>query len=130
MEQDNQESVSERITRLNITNISEKRLASLSLSHSLVEDAVFLKLASATRLSRKTSIVLPSHRFEGLSRGKGWARKGRGDKAEWGERDGNGYIVGPGRWVVGGHDGFSRKGEDTWEVTHVQVGKETWTVAD
>jgi hypothetical protein len=92
-------------------------------------DAALEKLCDAKRTSTTDTIVLPAHRYENLSRGKGWARKGRGDKAEWGERDDGGYRVGPGRWTVGGNDGFTRKGEDTWKVEHVTVGAETWTVA-
>lgn len=75
------------------------------------------------------TICLPPHRYEGLSRGRGWARKGRGANAEWGERTDGGYRVGPGRWTVGGNDGFSRKGEVIWTVEHIRVGEETWTVA-
>lgn len=92
-------------------------------------DAVLGQLADAPRLSRKFTIVLPAHRFENLSRGKGWCRLGKGDSAAWGERVDNGYQVGPGRWTVGASDGFSRKGQDTYTVKHVTVGTETWTVA-
>jgi hypothetical protein len=37
--------------------------------------------------------------------------------------------VGPGYWVVGGSDGFARKGEITWDVSHVRAGGKVWTVA-
>lgn len=87
-------------------------------------------LRDAGRVSRGNAIVLPAHRLEGLSRGKGWARKGRGNNVEWGDKTEGGYRVGPGHWVVGGNDGFSRKGETTWDVEHIQVGTETWTIAD
>jgi hypothetical protein len=80
-------------------------------------------------VSRAHTILVPANRLENLSRGKGWARKGRGDRAEWGERADGGYRVGPGKWTVGGNDGFDRKREDVWDVEHVQVGAETWTIA-
>src|SRR4051812_24609057 len=99
----------------------EKRLETLTIAHDKVDDATFTKLANALRAARKDTVLLPAHRFEGLSRGKGWARKGRGDSAVWGERDDGGYRVGPGKWTVGGNDGFTRKGQDEWVVAHIQV---------
>jgi hypothetical protein len=86
-------------------------------------------LACALRVAREDTIALPAHRYEGLSRGKGWARRGKGPDAEWGERVGGEYRVGVGKWIVGGNDGFKRKGEDTWTVEHVRVGTQVWTVA-
>lgn len=124
------ETVSERIVRLALTDISEPRRESLSLAHPLVDDETFRAISDALRCARGATIVLPAHRFENLSRGRGWARKGRGNSAEWGEREENGYRVGPGRWTVGGNDGFSRKKEDVWTVRHVTVGADTWTIAN
>lgn len=95
-----------------------------------VDDALFVKLGNAASVARKATVTLPAHRFEGLSRGKGWARAGKGASVAWGERTGRGYLVGPGRWTVGGNDGFSRKGENIWVVEHVTVGGETWTIAN
>lgn len=92
-------------------------------------DKALQALCGAARTSDKPTIVLPPHRYQNLSRGKGWCRKGSKNNAEWGERVDGGYEVGPGKWTVGGNDGFSRKGEDSWTVKHVQVGPETWTVA-
>jgi hypothetical protein len=92
-------------------------------------DSVLEAICHAARTSTTATIVLPQHRFEHLSRGKGWARKGRGEKVQWGEREDGGYRVGPGRWTVGGNDGFSRKGTVEWTVQHVTVGSETWTIA-
>jgi hypothetical protein len=91
------ETVSDRIARLALEGISEQRLESLSIAHPLVDDATFARLANALRLRRADTITLPAHRFEGLSRGRGWARKGRGASVEWGERVDGGYRVGPGR---------------------------------
>lgn len=124
------ETVADRIARLSLLNISESRLQSLTIAHPHVSDGDFARISNAMRVSRKDTIVLPAHRFELLSRGRGWARKGRGDSAQWGERVDNGYRVGAGRWTVGGNDGFSRKGEDTWTVEHVQVGTNVWTIAN
>jgi hypothetical protein len=87
-------------------------------------------IANAPRVSKSDTIVLPSLRYENLSRGRGWARKGKGSDAVWGERTDKGYRVGPGRWTVGATDGFSRKDSCTWTVKHVQVGSEVWTVAE
>lgn len=93
------------------------------------DDALLRVLCDAVRISRTDTILLPAHRLEGKSRGKGWARKGNRDSAVWGEREEGGYRVGPGKWTVGGNDGFSRKGEATWDVTNIAVGIETWTIA-
>ena len=107
------------------------RMESLRLATEAGADMATLKrIAAALRVERKATIVLPMQRYEMLSRGKGWARKGRGDKAVWGERVEGGYEVGAGRWTVGGSDGFSRKGEDQWTVEEIKVGVETWTIAN
>lgn len=114
----------------NADPIHEGRAKSLARAVELgADDATLKVLCDAMRVNRAPTIVLPAHRYEGLSRGRGWARKGRGDSAEWGERTDKGYRVGPGTWTVGGNDGFSRKGETRWTVKHVAVGAETWTVA-
>lgn len=88
------------------------------------------QIRDAVRASRKETIVLPFHRFELLSRGRGWARKGNRDKAVWGEREDKGYRVGAGSWTVGGNDGFSRKGETKWEVKNIAFGGVTFTIAN
>jgi hypothetical protein len=118
------------IRELVACEISDKRLESLVVALDLGADAATLrKLAQAGRLARKATIVLPPGRFEGLSRGRGWARLGKGRDVTWGERVDGGYRVGPGHWTVGSNDGFSRKQETVWDVEHVRVGGETWTVA-
>lgn len=86
-------------------------------------------IITAPRLNRDETIVLPAGRFEGLSRGKGWARQGTGLSARWGEKVSGGYRVGPGKWVVGSTDGFNRKDSVTWDVEHLAVGDQTWTRA-
>ena len=89
------------------------------------------RLADAVRATRGATIVLPEHRLEGLSRGSGWCRSGRGTTAVWGHRaDGGGYRVGAGKWVVGGTDGFSRKGQTDWLVECIQVGESVYTIAN
>jgi hypothetical protein len=112
------------------TTPNPKRIERLALAIERgATDAALEAICDARRTSTTDTIVLPVQRYENLSRGKGWCRKGRGASAVWGERDDGGYRVGPGRWTVGGNDGFSRKGEDEWTVKHVTVGTETWTVA-
>jgi len=87
-------------------------------------------IRDAIRVSSGPLITLPAHHFEGLSRGRGWARKGRGESVVWGDRVDGGYRVGPGNWTVGASDGFRRKKSVTWAVLHVDVGDlRVWTVA-
>lgn len=95
-----------------------------------VSDEVFGRIVRAMRVARGESVVLPAGKYEGLSRGRGWARQGHGSSAVWGERESTGYRVGAGRWSVGSTDGFKRKDEVLWTVSHVTVGAETWTIAD
>jgi hypothetical protein len=116
---------------VNPADVSPARRENLARALALgASEVTIARLANATRVNRKATIVLPAHRYEGLSRGRGWARQGRGERAVWGERCDTGYRVGPGRWSVGATDGFRRKDATTWTVAHVQVGSETWTVAD
>jgi len=111
-------------------DVSDSRKDSLGKALELGADEKTLTvIRNAIRLSRQPTIVLPAHRFESLSRGRGWALKGRGSDVSWGEREDSGYRVGPGRWSVGATDGFSRKASVDWRVKHIQVGQETWTIA-
>ena len=110
--------------------VPDTRRESLELAASLGADlATITTLASALRLSRSNSIVLPA-RFGHCSKAKGWCRKGSGASAEWGTPDGSGYRVGPGRWIVFSSDGFRREDRASWTVTHVTVGDRVWTIAD
>jgi hypothetical protein len=114
----------------NTAPMAEGRKRSITLAVEACSSLEILQaLCDATRLARAATVDLPAHRYEGLARGRGWARKGRGGSAEWGERVDGGYRVGPGRWIVGGSDGFARRGETEWVVRHVTVGAETWTIA-
>lgn len=114
----------------NTAPISDGRRKSLTLAVAArASDEALEALCDANRVARGDTIVLPAHRYEGLSRGRGWARKGKGSSAVWGESEDGGYRVGPGKWIVGGNDGFARKGETDWVVSHVAVGAATWTIA-
>jgi hypothetical protein len=123
------ETVTARVTRLALTDINDDRLDLLTVAHPFVDDALFAQIGSAIRLARKDVIVLPVHHLETMSRGRGWARCGRGDDVTWGKRVAGGYEVGPGFWSVGGHDGFARKRSTEWTVENVDVGAEIWTIA-
>ncbi len=113
-------------------DVSPNRRVSLEIATAAgVDDTTLITLATASRLARRTTLDLPAGKYDHCSRGKGWARQGRGDTAAWGERQDNGtYRVGPGRWVVGSSDGFNRKDRVNWTVTAVRVGTETWTIAN
>lgn len=126
------ENLRDRIERLCPgAELSQARIESLEIANGLaVSDDVFITLVRAARLSRGATIVLPPHRYEHLSRGRGWARMGQGGNATWGDRVRSGYRVSPGRWVVGATDGFRRKDEYHWKVKHIMVGDQTWTMAE
>lgn len=126
------ETTADRLNRLQVTPATEKRVESLTVANAAgVTDEVFREIATALRVKRDSeSIVLPPHRYENLSRGRGWARLGKGARVTWGERVDGGYEVGPGCWDVGASDGFSRKDSATWTVKHVTVGGATWTIAN
>lgn len=133
------ETMMERVERLGLadeaSDANETRMERMERAHSLgVSDADFALLVRAKRTSDSDSIVLPAGRFEGLSRGKGWARLGSGGSAEWGERVRKGarvegYRVGAGQWIVGSTDGFARKEQTGWDVRSIRVGGTTWLVA-
>lgn len=111
-------------------DVSDTRRESLARALELGADKKTVeRIRDAARLARKTTIVIPSGRYDHLSRGKGWARMGRGASVTWGERVDGGYRVGPGKWTVGSDDGFRRKSKLDWVVSHVQVGEQTWTIA-
>lgn len=128
------EGFDERLARLEIDpgEFEEDRLGDLRGAHDAgVDDATLSALAAPRRAMPGTTIRLPAHHYEGLSRGRGWCKKGSGPSVEWGTRaDGGGYIVGEGRWEVGGDDGFRRKGKHVWVVRTIRFGDLVWTVAD
>lgn len=112
-------------------DMPEARIGRLTRAIELgATDEILEILCDATRTSQLTTIVLPADRLEGLSRGRGWARKGKGSNVEWAPKAaGGGYRAGPGRWSVGATDGFYRKSNTDWDVELIQVGSEFWTVA-
>ena len=126
------ESLEVRLSRLGIAGLLEGRAKTVTIAHEAsVDDSLLKRIAVAKRLKRDSdTIVIPCNSLELCSRGSGWARLGRGGAAQWGERVDSGYRVGPGRWTVGGNDGFTRKREDIWIVEHIEVGGKVWTIAN
>lgn len=111
-------------------DIPETRYKTLHLAIAAgASDAVLTQLCKAARVSRKATIILPAHRFENLSRGRGWARQGTGDNVLWGEKVEGGYRCGPGKWSIGATDGFQRKDSTEWRVSNIMVGSEVWSTA-
>jgi hypothetical protein len=112
-------------------DMTDTRRETLAVASDMGADAATLEtIASATRVSRTTTIYLPPFRPEGLSRGHGGCRHGRGVSAIWAERTDRGYVVErKGMWSVGATDGFNRRAGRSWVVSHVTVGSEIWTVA-
>ena len=124
------ETLDARIARIVARPTPEVDRELLADAHALAcSDDAFRKIADAHYVGQGLTVELPLGKYEHLSRGRGWARKGRGDRVAWGERTRDGYTVGPGRWTVGSTDGFSRKSSVDWWVEHVQVGAQTWTLA-
>lgn len=113
-------------------DVSDKRKESLRIAiESGSEEDTLKSLRDAMRLHRNGStIILPAGRYENLSRGRGWARKGKRDAAQWGDRVDGGYKCDAGNWTIGCSDGFSRKDEVKWTVKNIKVGEQTWTIAD
>lgn len=110
-----------------VETLSDSRRTALRLAAATagVGMDVLRAICTAARLAMKDTIVLPSGRYAGLSRGQGWCRnKGTG---AWADR--NEHKVGPGTWIVGSNDGFKRKDCTDWIVIHVQVGDCVWTLA-
>jgi hypothetical protein len=101
--------------------LSDARCYNLVLAASRGATPLDLRdIAEATRTSTGDGIIVPAHRYESLSRGRGWARLGKGKDAVWGDREPDGYrLRKEGRWIVFGSDGFNRKGETIWDVRRV-----------
>lgn len=112
--------------------LSDSRKESLRIAAEAgADDATLKTIATAARLARSATIVLPAGRFAHTSRAKGWCRLGSGEGATWGEKTDKGYRVGtPGSWVVYSSDGFNREERVTWYVTQIRVGDAVWTLAD
>lgn len=108
---------------LTTEDVSDRRaLTLIKAAAAGCSPAQLKKIAEAARVSSKVDgIVLPSGRYEKLSRGKGWCRLGSGSNAVWADRtDDGGYLVSsPGKWVVGSNDGYNRKDSTDWKVEKV-----------
>jgi hypothetical protein len=126
------ETVAERVARLSLTDISEKRMGRLEVAHaSSVSDETFTRLANASRVGSTDGIILPGGRYHHCSRAKGWARLGRGDSAQWGEsRPGGWRVTLTGQWTVQSSDGFSRNEKDSFLVEKIKVGHEEWFIVE
>lgn len=116
-------------------NLSERKAGAIIRACAAgITPADLKALAEAKFFAEGAELRLPAHHFEGLSRGRGWCRLGRGESTQWGRRVGErgaGYIVSaPGRWHVGGFDGFTRKREDVYQVDAIRVGAATWLIAN
>lgn len=110
--------------------VSAARADLVARAITLGADAATLdRLIDAVRIADAALIVV-STRYGNLSRGKSWGRQGSGKSAVWAERNGADVVLTPGKWTVGSDDGFSRKDSTTWDVEHVTVGTETWTIAN
>lgn len=120
-----------KINDLGISVVNAARLETLTIAEELgADDETLVRLATATRVRRAAEMRLPAEHLEGLSRGRGWCRRGQGTNAVWGQRVDGGYLVGPGRWSVGATDGYRRRSSTTWSVELVVVGDHVWSVAD
>jgi len=109
--------------------VSAGRLTSLTLAAELGADAATLnRLVDASlRVSRTDTILLPAGQY--AHRGKSWCRSGTGASAKWGDpRDGQ-FRVGPGKWLVHSDDGGTRQDNTTWDVDHIHLGDQVWTLA-
>jgi hypothetical protein len=117
-------------------DVTDARRGTLRLAIDLgASDETLAALVGAVRVRRAADWVpLPPHRYERLSRGRGWCghlgRRTKGSFDRFAEEvDGQYRADEPGRWRVGASDGFTRKATVDWVVAHVAVGDQTWMVA-
>jgi len=94
-----------------------------------------VQLITVRRVAYDGTVTLPHGRYHRLSRGKGWARLGRGDNVQWGANTGKTWrVTSPGEWTVQSSDGFDRDETTTWEVYaldfHSDTGAHRWLIAD
>lgn len=125
------ETAMERVQRVAPGEDVSVRVDLIELAHRLgCTDAVFADLARAPRACSGDTIVIPAGDYGSLYGSKEWARKGSGKDAEWGTRVPGGWRVGAGHWLVESRCD-SRKKRDSleWDVRHVIVGEQVWTVA-
>jgi hypothetical protein len=111
--------VRELMACITAEQLSDARCRTLMLAADRGATPLDMKaIAEAVRVSTTgDGITVPMHHSETLSRGRGWARLGRGENVVWGERVEGGYrLRAEGKWIIGGHDGFSRRDETVWDV--------------
>lgn len=109
---------------------TDKRRESIRIAVELgADDDTIAKIAEAGRVGRLGYVTIPG-RYLHLSRGKGWARLGRGSNAVWGEQRSDGFrLREAGQWVIYTSDGFKREDRETWDVEMIHVGPQIWAVA-
>ena len=76
------------------------------------------RIAAAPYASIGDTVAVAT-RFGHLSRGKAWARQGKGSKVTWAKKSGGTVYLTPGIWTVGSDDGFGRKEASEWTVSLV-----------
>lgn len=123
--------IEERIDEIGfeLESVTQARLDFLKANPTCTDKQIEAVL-EAHRFSAGDHILLPSGRYDNLSRGRGWCRLGRGPDAQWAHDDGDGYIVSKtGTWTVGSTDGFSRKENLTYKVKKLKVGSSVCWIA-
>lgn len=112
-----------------LDGVTEARATTLRIAFEAgADEATCRAIADAARVSRSGPIAVRT-RYGGLSRGKAWGR----DKEDttWADKEGGTVLLTAGSWRVGSSDGFSRKESPvTWDVTSVEVGDQTWLIAN
>ena len=91
-----------------------------------VDYPTLAKIAEAKRISNGETITLPQCRYAHLSRGTSWIGAGHSGPVSFLRS----HSVGPGKYRVGGSDGFKRKETLKWTVEAIKVGPKTWTIAN
>jgi hypothetical protein len=113
--------------------VISKKEAAIAVAKSLGKEELVKLFESAVSVSNQgeLNVELPCNRLErDCKHGKGWARLEKEGSTTWGVKTENGYRVSrPGRWTVGGNDGFSRKKEDYYRVARVKLGELFWVIA-
>lgn len=84
-------------------------------------DAQLATLASAAMVNTSGKIILPAHRYESCSRGRGWCRSADGTFANERSEKGGYVVCEAGKWTVGATDGFSREARDVFAVRVMTV---------
>lgn len=80
--------------------------------------AELARIAAAPYASVGDTVAVGT-RFGHLSRGKVWARQGKGAAVVWAKKSGGTVHLTPGNWTVGSDDGYKRKERVGWTVSLV-----------